>query len=336
MDAPMFIANVIQPDPVLDTMKESPTNPEVTPFCAQVRGNFLWHYTENKSQIHNLYALAKSKTWNADSDIPWQDVDRARAFPCTSASEPLLGFPAFDALPETQKMEISWWRHGLEISEILHGEQGALLVASQLVSCMPTVESKLFASSQVFDEARHVEFFSRYLLEMVGEIQPPSRELQKLIAAMVTDQRWDMKFITCQILIESLAMARFQEIRQTTNVPVLAFAIDYIARDEARHVKFGTEFLKEFLSDLDEKEREKRSAFVLDNVLGLANSLNIYTRIAERLHWEKASLRRHLRQYRIRHPELNRNRFRQLMLNLKSVGLLTAHTQERLLAMHLV
>lgn len=305
-------------------------------FCAQINGRVVWQYAENKSQIHSLYTLAKSKNWNADCDVPWQEFNRESSFPCVRISEPLLGFPEFDALPEEQQRQISWWRHGLEISEILHGEQGALLVASQLVNCMPTVDAKLFASSQVFDEARHVEFFSRYLLEVVGEIQPPSAELHRLISTMLTDPRWDMKFLTCQILIESLAMARFQEIRQTTQVPVLAFAIDYIARDEARHVKFGTEILRESLADMNDEDRESRSAFVLDSVMSLANSLNIYTRIAARLQWDAASLRRHLRQYRIRHPELNNQRFRQLILNLKSIGLLTESTRERLLAMHLV
>ena len=43
------------------------------------------------------------------------------------------------------------------LSQYLHGEQGALLVASQLTSCAPTYNAKLYAASQTFDEARHVE-----------------------------------------------------------------------------------------------------------------------------------------------------------------------------------
>ena len=40
------------------------------------------------------------------------------------------------------------------LSQFLHGEQGALMVASQLVSCAPTHDAKLYAASQTFDEAR--------------------------------------------------------------------------------------------------------------------------------------------------------------------------------------
>ena len=48
-------------------------------------------------------------------------------------------------------------------SQFLHGEQGALLVASQLASCAPTFNAKLYAASQTFDEARHVECFNKYI-----------------------------------------------------------------------------------------------------------------------------------------------------------------------------
>ncbi|OGT74104.1 MAG: hypothetical protein A3H44_13265 [Gammaproteobacteria bacterium RIFCSPLOWO2_02_FULL_57_10] len=305
-------------------------------FSAMVVGKILWEYEKAPCRIQSLYELAKEKMWNANSDVPWNDFGRDRSFPSSHESEPLTGFAEYEALPDDERRRISWWRHALEISEILHGEQGALLVASQLVSCLPTVESKLFASSQVFDEARHVEFFSRYLREVVGEIHPPSEELKRLIQSMVDEPRWDMKFIACQILIESLAMAKFQEIRQSTQVPVLAFAIDYIAADEARHVKFGTEFLKDHLASLSAPELAERSDFVLDNVLRLANSLNITTRIAESYDWDVAALRHHLRQYRVRHPEINRNRFRQLLINLKAVGLLTERTHMRMMSMEVM
>jgi hypothetical protein len=157
-----------------------------------------------------------------------------------------------------------------------------------------------------------------------------------LIHECIDEPRWDMKFISCQILIESLAMARFQELRQHTCVPLLRFAIDYILRDEARHVRFGVEFLREHLATLNENALEERSRFVLDNVLRLANSLNIYNRIGMAKGWDLAELRRHLRRYRLQHPELNRQRFRQLTLNMDAVGLLTAAGRARLERMNLL
>ncbi len=307
-----------------------------TEFSAEVDGVIPWHYPQVKTPIHRLYELAKAGQWNAGTDVPWEQDGKTTLFPSSDEGNPLLGFADYDRLPEAERRRLSWWQHRLEIAELLHGEQAAMLIASQLVSSLPTVEAKLFASSQVADEARHVEFFSRYLHESGGEIPAPSSALMTLIHDCVEEPRWDMKFIACQILIESLAMARFQELRQHTRVPVLRFAIDYILRDEARHVRFGVEFLRGHLATLDEAALEERSRFVLDNVLRLANSLNVYNRIGLAKGWDLAELRRHLRRYRLQHPELNRQRFRQLTLNMDAVGLLTAAGRARLERMNLL
>ena len=72
---------------------------------------------------------------------------------------------AYENLTEEEKIEFDRHDTAELLSQFLHGEQGALLVASQLVSCAPTYNAKLYAASQTFDEARHVEVFNRYLQE---------------------------------------------------------------------------------------------------------------------------------------------------------------------------
>lgn len=315
---------------------EEKDNVSFSNFLTEVSGKILWEYHEDKSQINDLYEVAKNKVWNASKDINWDDGCYRNEEPISPEKNPLLGFGPYDSLDEDEKLKIAWWLHGVELSEILHGEQGALIIASQLVSCMPSVEAKLFASSQVSDEARHVEFFSRYLTDIVGSIEPPSIELKNLISLMISDPKWDMKFISCQILIESLAMAKFQEIKNKTLNPILSYAIDFIVKDEARHVKFGTTLLKDFISTLTDDEIQYRSSFVLDNVIRLANAQNIYLRIADNYNWDKNALRYHLRRYRILNPELNRNKFRQLAINLSAVGLLTEMTNQRLLDINVI
>lgn len=305
-------------------------------FLAETSGRIIWQYNENKSQINDLYEIAKTKSWNARSDIDWTQTTPREEYPYDANSNPLANFEPFEQLSDREKLELSWRLHAIEISEILHGEQGALIIASQLISSMPTVEAKLFASSQVYDEARHVEFFSQYLIEVAGIIEPPSMELKQLVQTMINDPRWDMKFICCQILIESLAIAKFQEIKQKSTNRILTYAIDLIAKDEARHVKFGTTLLKDYISTLPQHEIQFRSTFVLENTIALANAQNIYLRLADSMGWDKKMLRYHLRKYRAKHPEVNKNRFRQLSLNLASVGLLTEETHNKLTDMNLV
>lgn len=307
-----------------------------------MNGRIHWSYPTRNSQrskdderAGSLYELAKEKAWNANRSIPWAAPLLEDTFPTAAENNPLVGFPPYDALERQEQLRIAWWQHELEISEILHGEQGALLISAQLLSCVPTLETRLFMSSQVSDEARHVEFFSRYLREVVGSIQPPSNAIHDLIVSTLEDSSWDRKFLVCQVLIESLAMAKFQEIRHYTRVPVLAFAVDYIAQDEARHVKFGVDLLRSHMQSLADDERQQHSDYVLDTVIRLSGALNIHTRIARAAGWNATDLRRHLRRYRIEHPDLNRRRFRQLSLSLDAVGLLTDRCKQRLQQMDL-
>ena len=107
-------------------------------------------------------------------------------------------------------------RGAWSLSQFLHGEQGALLVASQLVSCAPTFNAKLYAASQTFDEARHVEAFNKYIQSRVGIMYPVGTGLKSLLDKILTDPRWDLKFIGMQIIIEGLALAAFNLARQGT------------------------------------------------------------------------------------------------------------------------
>src|SRR5258708_14305699 len=148
-------------------------------FDASFNVNIPWQYPAEPTEIGTLYHLAKRKLWDAARDVEWTPSVRKSTFPTKPEDNPLIGFQDYDNLTEAEKREIAWTHHSIELSEILHGEQGALMMASQLVSSMPSVDSKLFASSQVYDEARHVEFFSRYLREIAGTIHPPSRALDR-------------------------------------------------------------------------------------------------------------------------------------------------------------
>ena len=133
------------------SQKSSPQSFPNLEFSAEVNGVIPWHYPQVKTPIHRLYELAKAGQWNAGTDVPWEQDGETTLFPSSDEGNPLLGFADYDRLPEAERRRLSWWQHRLEIAELLHGEQAAMLIASQLVSCLPTVEAKLFASTQVAD-----------------------------------------------------------------------------------------------------------------------------------------------------------------------------------------
>ena len=91
------------------------------------------------------------------------------------------------------------------MSQFLHGEQGALICTAKIVETVPWIDAKYYASTQVMDEARHVEVFSRYLDTKLEGHYPVNPALQLLIDDIVRDDRWDMTYMGMQIMIEGLA-----------------------------------------------------------------------------------------------------------------------------------
>ena len=134
------------------------------------------------------------------------------------------------------------------------------MVASQLVSCAPTYNAKLYAASQTFDEARHVEVFNKYLQERIGWNYPVMPGLKALLDKILSDPRWDLKFIGMQIIIEGLALAAFERQRAAVMDPLLKDIFYLVIRDEARHVTFGVNYLEEFVATLSDEESSGISA----------------------------------------------------------------------------
>ena len=63
------------------------------------------------------------------------------------------------------------------LSQFMHGEQGALLCTAKIVETVPWIDAKYYAATQVMDEARHVEVFSKYLDEKLSGHYPMNAHL---------------------------------------------------------------------------------------------------------------------------------------------------------------
>ena len=132
----------------------------------------------------------------------------------------------------------------------MHGEQGALLCTAKIVETVPWIDAKYYASTQVMDEARHVEVFAKYLDTKLSGHYPINAHLKLLLDDIVTDSRWDMTYLGMQIMVEGLALAAFGFIHQLTTEPLLKQLLRYVMSDEARHVAFGVLSLKEYYAEL--------------------------------------------------------------------------------------
>ena len=150
------------------------------------------------------------------------------------------------------------------LSQFLHGEQGALLCTAKITESVPWYDAKLYAATQVVDEARHVEVFSRYLQEKLGGEFQVNAHLRLLLDDIINDSRWDMTYLGMQVMVEGLALAAFGFMHQLTSEPLLKQLLRYVMSDEARHVAFGVLSLREVYAEMTDAEIGERQEFAYE------------------------------------------------------------------------
>jgi hypothetical protein len=135
------------------------------------------------------------------------------------------------------------------LSNFLHGEQGALMVAAQLVNAVPHMDAKFYTATQTLDEARHVEVFAAYIRQL-DEVHPIMPGLKRLLDATLASEGWMHKAVGMQIVVEGLALYVFRDMRNATDEPLLKQLLTYVSRDEARHTGFGIKYLGAVVGEL--------------------------------------------------------------------------------------
>jgi len=212
---------------------------------------FTWNYDAASEDLLKLYAKCKHQQWDAEKRIDWSlDVDPDDPMQMDDTVVPLYGTPLWNRMSEKQRSELRYHSQVFNLSQFLHGEQGALICAARIVQDVPTIESKFYAATQVMDEARHVEAYRRLLTEKFKFVYPISKPLKTLVEQALTDKRWDFTYLGMQVLIEGLALVAFQRIRDYSKNPLCQAVNAYVMQDEARHVAFGRLALRDYYPKL--------------------------------------------------------------------------------------
>lgn len=299
---------------------------ELDTILASFDTSYAWRYGSVKAGLRDLYEKAKREQWNGTTQLAWDtEVDPERGI-LPEAVNPLIGYAPYDRLSQRDKDRLRHAQLALQLSQFLHGEQGAMIVASQLVGAVPWTDAKFYASTQTMDEARHVEVFSRYLTEKLAWQWPVNESLKELLDTTITDSRWDLKYLGMQIIIEGLAMAAFGNLWQLTTEPLLKDLIHYVMRDESRHVAFGVLSLKDHYHDMPAAERRDREDFVIAACELMRDRL-VGDQIATYMGWNRDE---------VRHQVLGSApamAFRQMLFarvvpNLKRLGLLVPRVRD--------
>jgi hypothetical protein len=297
-------------------------------------GYFDWRYKREYPEMRRLTEAAKTSQWNATIDLDW-----TRSVDPFDHDKPLVpdSFHPASVLPTWSKLsqkERALQRHALLswlLSQFLHGEQGALFAAAQVIQAVPWMDAKLFGSTQVVDEGRHVEVFHTYLTQKLEKLYEVNDNLYVIIDALMTDSRWDMKFLGMQIMIEGLALGAFSTIRQLTGEPLLKEVLRYVITDEARHVHYGVLALQEFYSkELTSRECRDREDWAFEMTLLLRNRFlmhefydEFYAHQMSRSNWDKMVVESGLMMF------FRRTMFKRIIPNLKRIGLLSDRVRPR-------
>ncbi|MCC6846955.1 MAG: long-chain fatty aldehyde decarbonylase [Deltaproteobacteria bacterium] len=127
------------------------------------------------------------------------------------------------------------------------GESAALEGASGLIVVAPDRLAKVFLSTQVVDEGRHLEVFHHRLREL-GVADPEaeverraSRSLQtfrRRLLDLVASKDWEAAIFAQNVILESLEFAVFQDHARDAD-PVTAEILRGVVKDERRHMGFG-------------------------------------------------------------------------------------------------
>ncbi len=244
---------------------------------------FTWDYEKGaRAPLEKLYEKAKGSQWNGSTDLPWDtEVDPERIIPFMQGSDSAQAFNWILEHPDSPFKNFGdkdWVNFGVEtvnwrLSQFMHGEQGALLCTAKIVETVPWIDAKYYAATQVMDEARHVEVFSRYLREKLTDHYPINPHLGLLLDDIINDSRWDMTYLGMQIMVEGLALAAFGFMHQFAEEPLLKQLLRYVMSDEARHVAFGVLSLKEYYAGLSTPEIRERQEFAFEAALRMRDRL---------------------------------------------------------------
>ncbi|MCC6808869.1 MAG: ferritin-like domain-containing protein [Deltaproteobacteria bacterium] len=291
--------------------------------------HFVWDYTSDLPALNRLYEAAKRDQWNSTTALDWSTTVDPFDEDKELVSDAIMPLNEFRQIRTLDKEEKRRQKHGFVawlLSQFLHGEQGALFAACQVTEAVPWIDGKLYGSTQVVDEGRHVEVFHRYLHEKLEKQYQINDNLYVIIDALMSDSRWDMKFLGMQIMIEGLALGAFQTIRQNSKEPLLKELLKYVITDEARHVHYGVVALGNYYKEvLDAHARKEREDWAYEVTVLLRNRFlahelydEYYGHLISRRRWNQIILGSAYMSF------FRETMFKRIIPNLRKIGLLPA------------
>ncbi len=242
-----------------------------------------------------------------------------------------------DRMDDGQKIEFANESGRFMLSQILHGEQGALSLSTSLCQILVDPGAVEYACNQVREEARHVTGFTEYVkARFDGEPYPVGPTLGKLMNEIYLAPEVYKKLVGMQMLIEGLAMGAFATLHARATDPVLRRLAQLVMTDEAFHHKFGKIWADRTIDKLPENERNTVEDWaahcfeaLLYNLAGANQKARVYERFGIDPEWAMGAMREVLtdkdRRRLMKRPT---NVFRVLIKTLVKSGIISDRTRD--------
>jgi hypothetical protein len=248
---------------------------------------------------------------------------------------PELNTSVADRLDEGQKIRLSNEVTRWSLSNILHGEQGALSLSASLCDVLHDPGAQEYAANQAREEARHVTAFAMYVKHRWGTPLPAGGTLATLLNDIVRSPEVYKKLVGMQMLVEGLAMGAFATIQKTTTDPLLRNLVQLVMSDEAFHHKFGKIWADRTIPKLTDEEQIKVEDWaakcfeqLLFNLVNPEQKQVIYAQFGLDWKWVHGAVMESFNDDKRREMMMeNTNIFRVLIKTLFKAGIITERTR---------
>lgn len=248
---------------------------------------------------------------------------------------PELNCAVADRLDERQRIRLANQNSRFMLSNILHGEQGALSLSASLCHILRDPGAQEYAANQTREEARHVTAFAKYIEKRWGTPLKAGNTLATLLQEVVIAPEVYKKLVGMQMLVEGLAMGAFATIHSMTHDPLLRRMVQMVMTDEAFHHKFGKIWADRTVPKLTEEEHEKVEMWAADvfqhllfNLINSEQKQEIYQEFGLEWQWVRAAvLEAFTDADRRQMMTQSTNIFRVLIKTLLQAGIITERTK---------
>jgi hypothetical protein len=175
--------------------------------------------------VPELYERAKAEQWDATRDIPWHKL------------------PELHEDLERAVCQI--------MTFLVENEYVALYLPSKFISRIDPhyTEVSLLLATQVKDEARHIEVYTKRALANGGGLQYVSASTQWALKSLITQENYVKASFLLHVLGEGTFLDMLKFIEDIAPDPVTREILVRTRQDEARHVGYGVSHVRYLLRE---------------------------------------------------------------------------------------